>query len=424
MSYQVLVFSDFDGTITGRAGKRLVFSSFYQSLLIGYKEGEINWNYKDSPILPESQLLTQFTKKFGPYDTNFDYSKEDSDILISKSAVKFFHQVLKNSRVKITVITKNRIEYTNTLFKYQGFNEEEIQNLHIVDKYMYSKGFEVGMQLADLPEKASWVYVLDDDEDDFTSMCEGVGNSGYIEKQIRKYNLNPGTFDWGTYLVDIEYLTSLQERSDDLQIESSVSSPSSVSGEKERVVRSISSYDSGSSSEIENDSSSNGSFSDLQVEHNLPSETGYKNNRIIQFVSIFAAVAFGFGFALGIASVASGVFAPFGLTLLGALGLGLATGSGLALISAIIGYDIAKSSEPDIDDMQLLKHSTVNGSHAIALVKFSPSNDNKKEPTDPGHYSSVLATLGDDQSKKKLQNNTPQLQDDSQVVSKLASPSY
>ncbi|KTD76608.1 sulfite exporter TauE/SafE family protein [Legionella waltersii] len=413
---QVVVFSDFDGTITGRAGKKLVFTPFYQSLLIGYKDGEINWEYKDTPMISEEQLLARFTEKFGPYNPHIVYSKVDCDILISNSAVEFFHRVLKNPHVKVSVITKNRIEYTNALFKYQGFNEEEIKNLHIIDKYLYNKGFEVQSQLSALPEKADWIYILDDDEVDFASMCEGAQNSGYLDQQIRKYNLSPGAFDWATYLVDIEHLTSLKKHSENPQTESNASSTTSVSGEEGRVVRRISSCDSETSSEGE--SSRNESLPNpMKDEPNLSAETVVKKNQPPKLKGLFAMLSFVFGFALGIASVASGVFAPFGLSFLGALGLGLATGSGFAVVSAQIGYDIANSSEADIDDAQLHEHSTVIGSHAIALHLFSPSTQEKIEPTEPGQYASMFAMEADGANKRTLPES-PDLSEGAPLVSK------
>lgn len=46
---KVIIFTDFDGTVTGKSGNETVFTEFYQSLLQGYKK-DVEQDYKNTPM--------------------------------------------------------------------------------------------------------------------------------------------------------------------------------------------------------------------------------------------------------------------------------------------------------------------------------------------------------------------------------------
>jgi hypothetical protein len=103
----VQIYTDFDGTITAAVGRKAVFSAFFQSLLVGYKEG-VEQDYKATPMKDPNEVQSLFEAKFGKYNEHFNHSQDDVELLMTPKAVVFFHEVLKSSNVKVSIVTKNR----------------------------------------------------------------------------------------------------------------------------------------------------------------------------------------------------------------------------------------------------------------------------------------------------------------------------
>lgn len=418
MTKSVIIFSDFDGTITNRPGGRLVFTPFFRSLQILNVEGIIPPYYKHGPMKPEDKIVAIFREKFGPYSLDFDYSKKVSeegndkenyiDILMSKETVESFHALLRNPNVSIRIITKNRIEYTKALFKYQGFSDSEIERLHIIDQILLSKGNEVEKVLHTVNPKADFVYVLDDDTSDYESMLQGVQNCLYTETQIKRANVPPGQFKWKDYLQEINTLTSWQD------VIASANEPqlsaSDVQTTPEQTLPGTTVDTNNDKTEVTTPQSSAPLMDRAPVEGNAtqkqevttsvkeePKKDEYRTSKI---VGIFAAVGFALGMAFGVACVLSGGLAPFGVGILGILGFGALTGLGLSGISALFGYDVAKGTEPDakLDPITVARASTIIGSNASAYVHYySTQNQSlrRSEPTDVAHHEPVLKTDSD-----------------------------
>ncbi|HBD7428659.1 TPA: HAD family hydrolase [Legionella pneumophila] len=323
---KVIIFTDFDGTVTGRSGNETVFTEFYQSLLQGYQK-DVEQDYKSTPMKDPIEVQALIEAKFGEYSENFDHSQQDVDFLMRPEAVAFFHEVLKNDDVTVNIVTKNRVEYIKAVFKYQGFSDEEISKLTTLESgYKFN---DVNSRLNHQTEKANRVYILDDSPTDYAEMLRAVKGKGYNEEEIRGYRKNPGEFEWSQYLEDVreifppkvtppEELSLPDERGDELSI-----------GEEAPVLP-------------QEDNLSPRGETVTRVSNQPVSSSDY---RTLKIMGAFAGVGFGFGFALGVTLVATGVFAPSGVGLLGALTLGAISGTGAAALSSAIGFAVAEGTE-------------------------------------------------------------------------------
>ncbi|HAT1820971.1 TPA: hypothetical protein JAZ42_04270 [Legionella pneumophila] len=381
---KVIIFTDFDGTVTGRSGNETVFTEFYQSLLQGYQK-DVEQDYKSTPMKDPIEVQALIEAKFGEYSENFDHSQQDVDFLMRPEAVAFFHEVLKNDDVTVNIVTKNRVEYIKAVFKYQGFSDEEISKLTTLESgYKFN---DVNSRLNHQTEKANRVYILDDSPTDYAEMLRAVKGKGYNEEEIRGYRKNPGEFEWSQYLEDVreifppkvtppEELSLPDERGDELSI-----------GEEEAPVL------------PQEDNLSPREETVTSVSNQPVSSSDY---RTLKIMGAFAGVGFGFGFALGVTLVATGVFAPSGVGLLGALTLGAISGTGAATLSSAIGFAVAKGTESieeparkeSVSDVDQSSHEAMRGLGGSQLL-----NTNSIHPV--GHFPSVLSRRTPKQGKEE-----------------------
>ena len=201
----ILIYTDFDGTVTKRDGSKTVFSRFYQSLLEGDVPGVLQ-NYRGPKMENSATVQSLFEKKFGKYDANFDYAQRDADLLMSSEAVAFFHGVLSNDNVAVNIITKNRCDYIKELLTYHGFSQNEIEKINIMDSGLKNKDVNFSLQCQE--EAASHLYILDDSKDDYNEMMLAARTNGYQEHQIHGDNKAPGAFEWPRYLSEISAMCS------------------------------------------------------------------------------------------------------------------------------------------------------------------------------------------------------------------------
>lgn len=191
---KVLIYTDFDGTVTGRAGGNLVFTPFYKSLLT--KPG----HYKMTPMKEPQECQALFVKEFGEYKDAFSVNKNDTDRLMSQDAVAFFHYALNNKEIKVKILTRNRHEYIKAMFAYQGFTEDEIANIEIDDYNVKSEG--VATDIWQYEKNKAHLYVMDDDQDDYESMKRQV--SSWDKDKIHGGNEAVGQFKWNQYLEEVK----------------------------------------------------------------------------------------------------------------------------------------------------------------------------------------------------------------------------
>ncbi|WP_131781644.1 hypothetical protein [Legionella gresilensis] len=232
---KVIIFADFDGTVTGRAGGGIngaVFSDFYRKLL---NSDPNKYDYKNDPMKSQEDVQKAFEVKFGKYSKDINYNMPDADLLMTATAVEFFREMLKLDNVEINIVTRNRWDYIVNVFKYHGFTEQEIGKIRILDSY--TKDYEVAMCLKKGGHK---VFILDDSENDLKKMIEGTQKVGYSEEDVSydvEYDKNkaysaekpiqaiqhqPGQFTWDIYEQEIKKVVNLSMQTDIMTVESSL----------------------------------------------------------------------------------------------------------------------------------------------------------------------------------------------------------
>ncbi|HAT8177967.1 TPA: hypothetical protein JA361_00515 [Legionella pneumophila] len=380
---KVIIFTDFDGTVTGRSGNETVFTEFYQSLLQGYKK-DVEQDYKSTPMKDPIEVQSLFEAKFGKYDESFDHSQQDVELLMSPEAVAFFHEVLKNDDVTVNIVTKNRVEYIKAVFKYQGFSDEEIKKLTTLESGY--KFHDVNSQLNHQTEKANSVYILDDSAADYAEMLRAVKGKGYNEEEIHGYSKNPGKFEWLQYLKDVrkmllpkvnplEEVKLTDEKGDEL----SIGEETLVLPQEENLHRS--------------------EETTPILSNQLASSSDYHT---LKTIGAFAGIGFGVGFALGVTLVATGVFAPSGVSLLGALTLGVISGAGGATLSGTIGFAVAKGTESTPDPISKEEVSGVEQSSHQAMRGLGSSQSLDTNQIHPvSHFPGVLSRRAPKQDKEE-----------------------
>ncbi|VEB35217.1 Dot/Icm T4SS effector [Legionella sainthelensi] len=325
----IIIYTDFDGTITEKPGENTVFTEFYQSLLQGYKKG-VRQDYKNTPMKELSEVQSIFETKFGKYNANFNYRQKDTDFLMSPNAVKFFHEILINHEIAVNIMTKNRTGYIKAIFKYQGFSDKEINKLIIVDSG--SKFADIDFQLDHQKNKANRIYILDDSEADYIEMLRAVKNHGYNEKEIRGYKKNPGQFEWLQYLKDIEEIT-----------------PFLVNHEKAVGM---------------------GDVKDHFLPINKPNVSS--DYYILKMMTIWAAIGFTAGLGIGFKLAETGMLSSFNGSRFGALAVGALIAVGCGVLSSVIGFDIAKEIESKSDENKI-KSFIVHDGDSYGLMRESAS---------------------------------------------------
>ena len=338
---RVRIYSDFDGTISNRAGSKAVFTEFYQSLLQGYTKG-VTQDYKNTPMKNPQEVHSLLTAKFGAYDQHFNHSQEDVDFLISPEALRFFHELLKNDQVSIIIVTKNRTEYIKALFKFQGFSDEELNKLSI-----FSSGFkfeDIDSHCKMQTEKPERVYLFEDSAEDFSLMMNAVKANGFKEEEIRGYHKKPGYFSWLEYLKDILKFA-----------------PPSDFKSKDKV----------------------NNYSSIRRSDALG------DRDVLKKIDTFCKIGLVFGLLLGVILIATGVLAPAGfLALFGTLIASSVVGGGIGLLAGFITFDRQKTA---LNDQQ--EDDKTNSIDAlIGLSSSSSLNKHQHDYDNPvHHYPSVLS---------------------------------
>lgn len=349
---KVIIYSDFDGIATNRPGSATVFSPFYASLL---QSAIIQDNYKDPLMKGETEVQALFEEKFGKYDEHFDFTKTDADMLISRDAVTFFHEVLKNDQITLKFITKNRKDYIQAMLQYQGFTSEEINRIAIFDSGL--KSTDVFHDLMAQPNKneVSHVYVLDDSPSDFAQMVRGVQFGGFKNEQIRQYNKKPGQFEWARYQQDIQQLFPVATETTDETAHQTTITATQLSDEKSSPVVASETQPRLSDTLINSAEEENQPL--------LPQTVKASDNyRTLKIAGYSSAIGFSLGFIVSAVLVGTGIFAPFGSGLLGVLALSLPVTASASVLSGAIGYGIAKNTAPVTQEQQA---TTAENSHQV-----------------------------------------------------------
>lgn len=181
----ILIFCDFDGTLTGLAGNVLVDTDFYNNLLI------TPGNYI-GPLHPLPYLLAHMRKEL----------TGDDPRRMTKSAVWFLKNCLQlNNPIKLVIISKNQKAYIEALLHYEGFNQDEIECMDILDVHDLQLFGKKGAAQRILEQHRSraqiidYVHIYDDYREDLQAMYEGA-LMHLPADHIYRHTALAGQFNW------------------------------------------------------------------------------------------------------------------------------------------------------------------------------------------------------------------------------------
>lgn len=183
-----LVYSDFDGTLTALNGAASTSSVFYKTLF-----------NDDKKIKDSDELQALFT----------EYFKDPSDpMLITPDAVAYLKAALSSPDVRIHIVTRNLAPYIQALLKFQGFTDEQIASLIIMDSkneppvsagvYQSLKYNHVVQQVVQYAaDQVVSVHVFDDDIVDGREMAKAIKDTLRMDPTL--ISQRSGEFKWEIY---------------------------------------------------------------------------------------------------------------------------------------------------------------------------------------------------------------------------------
>ncbi len=402
---KILIFTDCDGTLTGREGSKTVFGDFYQSLLVGYTVG-VKQDYKWTNLKSPEEIQKIFEEKFGKYNSDFNYAQKDADLLMSADAVAFLKHAVNNPAITVKIITKNRQGYIQALLEYQGFSQKEINKITIEDNKLKNTAVLESLSAEEnIASKPTHIYILDDSPSDYGAMVGAAETPeyGYRAEQIKKYNQEPGQFQWAQYQQDIQALfpTPVEDHPITPTPTGTNTSDTSTNKKIDQVAdndRSI------SSPEDAHKQTSSAEISQLISLKQLNAERTFK-------ISTYSlAAGFFIGLLVSTVLIATGVLAPLGLSIIGVLALTIATASGLGLLSGTIAFGIAKSTELK-EFIQNDEQLSLNGSSQHLQGLGGPEDKTPSHDAHVGHFPSIIGSITQPSSENRL--NIQQEHDDS-----------
>lgn len=194
---RIVIYCDFDGTLTQRTGSDTVFTQFYQSMFVGYM-GVINNNYLTPSFITADEMQLKFEEKFGKYIMPLTCSAEDCKFLVSLDALEFLKTVIKSHQISFFIVTKNRPEYIKAMLRYQGFTPHEISRINF--KSSMNKYHDVRNDHT----AGDYFFIFDDDKKDLDAMHIAVKEK-INESRINVFHAKtPGNVDWPQHLNAIQ----------------------------------------------------------------------------------------------------------------------------------------------------------------------------------------------------------------------------
>jgi len=177
---------DFDGTLTSSVGKFTVWSDFYKKFL---KNPDNVKNYSTEEYKDEKTIL-QIMKEYDQHTKN-RYSEMYG---ITNESLWFIRENLKNEKIKITIISKNRKEYIVASLKYKGLTNEEINKITIFDASYNKYKKELVLLSEEKCEKATVIMICDDDHAELLAQKQGLSKFENVEVYCHPV----GKFEWKT----------------------------------------------------------------------------------------------------------------------------------------------------------------------------------------------------------------------------------
>ena len=185
--YKIIVFTDFDGTITGIPGNNLINSEEYKNL---FNRGESKSYDKYEGLKKEPDLSNNLGLLIN----------KTPQANISEQATKFLKAAIQNN-IDIVIVSKNREDYIRLLLKKNNIDDSKINincqkpKNEVVNTYIENNN---------LNASNSAVIVLDDYLYDFNKMNDSVNNKNLIV--IYAENKTPEEYPnvWSDLLGKIE----------------------------------------------------------------------------------------------------------------------------------------------------------------------------------------------------------------------------
>ncbi len=200
MTKQLIVCSDFDGTMTRCKGERRVNSDFAKTL---FNQGPSL--FEPVPIKGDEELQRLLNAHFGPYTDKFDWWKPDTELLIDPQALSFLGEFLLNEGVKLFIITRSDPQYVKALLRYQGFTAfDKIQILTTQNKQ------ECVKQHLPHNDGQHHVMIIEDHTRECQAMITAAEGNGYSREYMTVYCFSEGTHQWSEYQTAVYSILSGQ----------------------------------------------------------------------------------------------------------------------------------------------------------------------------------------------------------------------
>jgi hypothetical protein len=193
----IVIYCDFDGTLTQRTGASTVFTAFYQSMFAGFI-GVIQKDYLTPSFKSADEMQRKFEEKFGKYTMPYNYSAQDTEFLLSVNALEFLKSVIKYHEIHFFIVTKNRPEYIKAMLRYQGLTPYEISKINF--KSSMNKYHDVRNDHT----AGDYYFLFDDDQKDLEAMHNAVKEKIHESRINVFHTKKPGNFDWPKHLNDIQ----------------------------------------------------------------------------------------------------------------------------------------------------------------------------------------------------------------------------
>ncbi|EKD72249.1 MAG: hypothetical protein ACD_45C00730G0003 [uncultured bacterium] len=196
----IQVFTDFDGTLTGRPGGETVVDVLYRSL-----QKNPNTSFDRATFLAEKEMVAKLQAGLK--------EEKNKDMGLVEGAAKFL-QTMLNYNAEIVLVSKNRKEYIAAVLQAAGMSKQNISKILIIDrndlmKVGGSKERAVTEYLKDPAHKAAAITVVsDDDLKDFFAMRQAVTDAGLSDTLIAYDPTNEHfkqykRFDWAAITKEI-----------------------------------------------------------------------------------------------------------------------------------------------------------------------------------------------------------------------------
>lgn len=183
----IILYLDFDGTLTHTPGNQLVYTPLYQALVFPNKYPHF--------IATTDRALEHIVHRMERT------SREDEDTFaMTEEAIDFFRGILTLKRnghaIDINIISRNCKTYIQAVLLHGGVLMNELPNINIYDVNNGGGRKDIAVFQIGKTSGATHVLISDDDEGDCNKMTNAVmslyGNAVVIDSVNKK----PGDFDW------------------------------------------------------------------------------------------------------------------------------------------------------------------------------------------------------------------------------------